>query len=299
MKISYCIVFIIFLSSCAEVPKFDGQKSYDYVKTQIDFGPRNPGSKGHIEFTKWLVNFFKSTDASVKFQSFKWTDERFNKSYNMNNIIVSFYPEKRNRVLLAAHFDTNPISEKDKIEENKLKPVLGANDGASGVAVLLQIAEILNKNEANYGVDIVLFDGEDLGDAKNPDNYCLGSKHFAKTMKNYKPQFGILLDMVGHKTAQFRYELNSLYRQESFLKSVWTKAEELGYGHLFLKEKGLAINDDHVPLLEAGISIIDIIDMDVIEGKDDTHHTQNDVLDYISAETLEAVGNVVLHMIYD
>lgn len=283
-------------------PEFDAGLTYEFIKQQISFGPRNPNSTGHLRTKEFILNYLKKNADTVFTQEFIYPAYGGEK-LNLSNIIASFNSQSKYRILLCAHWDTRPRSDKDKNPANREKPILGANDGASGVAVLLTIAKILSENKVNYGVDIVLFDGEDYGKEGDLLNYSLGAKYFAQNKPEYiRPQFAILLDMVGDKEAQFKKEPNSIRFAPDIVDLVWNLANKLNL-KTFSNEFSSPIYDDHIPLGELGIKIINIIDAELI-GADSPNprrnywHTQNDTIENISKETLKEVGQLLIHLIY-
>jgi Zn-dependent M28 family amino/carboxypeptidase len=232
--------------------------------------------------------------AMVTRQPFMQSLPRLNKSVTMTNVIASFNAEKEERVLLCAHWDSRPWADQDPQVENRDKPILGANDGASGVAVLLEIARNIQKSEPLYGVDIILFDGEDSGLPGQSETYALGSQYFAQNKDfRYQPKYGILLDMVGDKDLQIYQEKNSLAYAPQIVEMVWNRAQELGFP-AFIPTPGYEVTDDHLPLLRVGIPTIDIIDFDY-----DYWHTLEDTPDKCSPESLKQVGQVVLSLLYE
>lgn len=284
------------------VPSFNADSAYYFVKKQVDFGPRVPNSVAHKKAGDYFIAQFKTYGATVKVQEFTATTFD-NTKVNLRNIIASFNLEKKKRILLAAHWDTRPFSDKDKEKPNSSFD--GANDGGSGVGVLLEIARTIKQQPTDVGIDIILFDGEDWGERTEtqapplPANlqfwWCLGSQHWAKNkhVPNYSAYFGILLDMVGAKNARFGYEAYSLDYAPSVVDKVWKTAAKLGYTNTFVNEKDGGIIDDHVAVnLHAKIPMIDIISFH------DSHHTQKDNMDIISKETLNAVGQTLLQVIY-
>ncbi|CUS81495.1 M28 family peptidase, partial [Candidatus Kryptobacter tengchongensis] len=183
------------------IPDFNENSAFEYLKKQVSFGPRVPNSNAHEECKNFLINEISKYADAVNVQEF--THSYLGKNFKLSNIIASFNLKSGFRILLCAHWDSRPYADEEREASKRIQPVPGANDGASGVAVLLEIARILKDNPAPIGVDIVFFDGEDLGIAGDLDNFCIGSKYFAKNKPvNYLPQFGILLDMVGDKELQ-------------------------------------------------------------------------------------------------
>lgn len=296
-KLSLVSLFFFFFIgvSCSSdhSSEFKGERAYQYLKEECQFGPRNPGSPGHRALKKYLLDFFSTYSNLVKSQDFAWEDTTGNLKLELSNIIVSFYPEKKERVLLCAHWDTRPWADRDSNPENHSTPILGANDGASGVAVLMELAPILSKKKTRYGVDLVFFDAEDLGSDDRPERWCLGSNYFSRNLGGYKASFGILLDMVGDKDLQIYKEGYSNHYAKEVVDLVWSKAEKLSISNFKPEVKNFLI-DDHISLIKAGIPCIDIIDFDYPYW-----HTLGDTPDKCSPESLEKVGKVLLKVLYD
>lgn len=284
------------------IPAFDGQEAYNYVQKQVDFGTRVPGTDTHKQCKDWLVSELKSLGAEVKVQEFKasFFDVKDAESYN---IIAAINPKLKNRVLLAAHWDTRLLADKDDKDQDK--PIDGADDGASGVGILLQIAKIIKNNPIDLGIDIIFFDAEDNGiDAdtpaeSKPESWCLGSQYWYNNIdRNYKAKFGILLDMVGAKDAMFPLEGYSRDHAGAYQEKIWTLAGRMGYGDLFQKKlMGGGITDDHVYMIKAGIPSVDIINYPS-DGFGHYHHTHDDNMDNIDPNTLRIVGQVVTAVLY-
>jgi hypothetical protein len=293
-----------------DVPPLNADSAYFFVESQVKLGPRVPNSEAHREAAAFLVNRLKSYGAMVveqDFQAFTYDHQQL----KLKNIIASFFPQATKRILLAAHWDTRPFADKD--DKNKNASFDGANDGASGVGVLLEIARVLSSSKApRVGVDIILFDGEDWGEKEGMSSvelregqeswWCLGSQYWAKNKhkKSYSAHYGILLDMVGAKRSQFYREEISLQFAAKTVEKVWDKAAQLGYSDYFVKQNVGGITDDHVFVNQlAKIPMIDIVPYKAGIGFfGDYHHTTKDNLDLISKETLEAVGNTLLHVLY-
>lgn len=276
-------------------PAFDGAQAYRYLTAQTDFGPRNPNSKGHKACMAYLENELKRYADEVTLQRF--SHKGYNETLNLANVFARFNPTASKRILLLAHWDTRPRAEEDPDPAQRDRPIIGANDGASGVAILLELARMFKTTPPPIGVDILLTDGEDYGDAQKDGNnelYFLGAKHFAKTKSpEYVPQFGILLDMVGDRDLQLPMEQNSMRFAPQLMDIVWAAAEEHGITQ-FIRVPGEMISDDHLPMNEAGIPTIDIIDFQYPYW-----HTQQDTPDKCSPQSLEAVGTVVAAVVYN
>jgi hypothetical protein len=279
------------------IPAFNGRDAFGYLVRQTSFGPRNPGSKGHQECLDFMTSTLQGFADDVRLQQF--TQAGYDgEVLRLTNVIASFRPESTARILLCAHWDTRPRAEHDPDRSRRNQAILGANDGASGVAVLLEIASLLKKEHPRIGVDLVFFDGEDYGREGDQENYLLGSRHFAKNLPSrYFPRFGVLLDMVGDTNLELPREKHSVRYAPDIVDLVWGKARELGISQ-FLDEPGEEILDDHVPLNEAGIKTIDLIDFNYPDQTNQYWHTHQDTPEHCSAESLEAVGTVLTHVLY-
>ena len=277
-----------------QYPLFDGKRSFDHLIAQTKFGPRNPGSDGHSKCLLYLESELKKNADKVTLQRFN--QNGYNETLHLTNVFAQFNLNASQRILLTAHWDTRPRGEEDPIPEMRNKPIIGANDGASGVAVLLELARIFKNSPPPIGVDILLSDGEDYGDSRkdgNTDLYFLGARHFAKTKPaDYNPQFGILLDMIGDRDLQIPLEQNSMKFAPQLMDLIWNTAEEVQVTQ-FVRIPGESISDDHFALNDAGIPTIDIIDFQYPHW-----HTHQDTADKCSSESLEAVGKVLSALIY-
>lgn len=289
-------------------PMFSGDSAWHAVEKQVSFGPRVPGSPAHAACADWLVGKFKSYGAEVVVQEAKVT------LYDgtlipMKNIIAKYQPEKNNRILLMAHWDSRPFADHDNDPAKRDLPIAGANDGGSGVGVLLEIARSLHMQATPLGIDLILFDVEDYGAPSHrkveskPEFWCLGSQYWARNphVAGYFARFGILLDMVGAPNATFPMEEVSRFYAQSVLDKVWTAGSDMGYGRFFSFEKTPQLIDDHRYINEIiGIPSIDIIQID--PSMDNSFgsywHTQSDNMSNISKETLAAVGKAVQRVIY-
>lgn len=300
--VAFVILAIIFTfvpreGASQPIPTFSGRDAFVYLTKQTDFGPRNPNSRGHTECLRFLGDNLRRSADRVRLQHFTHKGYE-NEELWLTNVIASFRPELQDRILLCAHWDTRPRAERDPNTMRRNQPILGANDGASGVAVLLHLADLMKAEPPPIGVDIVLFDGEDYGVEGDLSNYLLGSRFFvSKTAADYQPRFGILLDMVGDKFLEIPKERNSLHFAPDIVELVWNKAAELGITE-FVSKAGYAIFDDHIPLNEAGIKTINIIDFNYPDKTNRFWHTHKDTPENCSPESLEAVGTVVTHVIY-
>jgi hypothetical protein len=288
-------------------PTFDPDSAFYFVKSQTDFGPRVPNTEAHRNCALFLQQKLEQYCDKVIVQPFAATTFDGTK-INCKNIIGSFFPEKEKRVLLAAHWDSRPIADNDPNPANRDKPVDGANDGASSVGVLLEIARQLKEHSPEIGVDIIFFDAEDWGipgGQRGPDDWwALGSQYWAKKTHtpNYKAEFGILLDMVGAPNAKFLQEGYSTEYAPKIVSKVWAKAFQLGFRDYFLNFPGNPIIDDHLYVNKiAKIPMINIIHQDNTTGTGfvSTWHTLQDNIDNIDKYTLYVVGTTVLAVIKD
>jgi hypothetical protein len=286
----------------AGLPQFLGSNAYDHVVAQVGFGPRNPNSEGHSKTLKYLLDELAKYTSNIVQQN--WVHDGYNgEKLNLTNIIASFNPSATRRILLVAHWDTRPRGEQDPDSSQRMKPILGANDAGSGVGVLLELARVMKEHPPTVGIDILLVDGEDYGKESDLDSYFLGARYFAKNLPpGFKPAFGVLLDMVGDRNASFPMEANSMHYAPDVMRTLWDAASALGL-HQFKRMQGPGISDDHLPLNEAGIPTIDIIDADMVGNNTNDPsrqywHTQEDTIDKVSAETLGAVGRLMVYMIY-
>ena len=288
------------------IPDFNSDSAYYFVKKQVDFGPRVPNTKPHKQCSEYLVSKLKSFNFTVTVQ--EGEVYTFNNSkLNLNNIIAAYKPEATDRILLFAHWDTRPFADQDTKDKNF--PIDGASDGASGVAVLLEVARQINLSNPTIGIDIIFFDAEDFGQPdgsmteRQSDTYCLGSQYWARHphKANYRPRFGILLDMVGGKNATFTKEGTSLNYAPSVARKVWAAAKKIGYSNYFSTKSTDWITDDHLYINKiAKIPSIDIIQYDESTRSNFAAywHTHNDNMSAIDAATLKAVGQTLLEVIY-
>lgn len=289
-----------------EVPDFSSGLVYQYIEDQVNFGPRVPNSEAHREAVRYMRDHFAETagENSVYVQSFQ--TEVYGDTLQLHNILASFGAGNQDRIMLSAHWDSRPHSDEEPDSLDQMKPVLGADDGASGVAVLMELANVFSENPPPVGVDIILFDGEDYGRKSDLDHYFLGSRHWGNNppVPGYKPRFGILLDLVGGVNATFPKEGYSMAFAPNLVNEIWAIGQEFGYDELFINELGGEIADDHYIVRRVtGIPMIDIINYRMsptgqIEFPD-YWHTQQDNLEIIDPDVLQAVGDVLLELIYN
>lgn len=319
--IALLIIFSFALSSCknkqeetpqvkkdsivVHIPTFNADSAYQYIQEQVDFGPREPNSKAHDACGKYLIKSLEDFGAAVTVQMVDLIgfDGTILKA---SNIIGSYNTAKTTRILLLAHWDTRPWSDHDTNPANKNKPLDGANDGASGVGVLMEIARQLNQQLPEVGIDILFTDMEDYGEPQwypaehKAESWCLGAQYWARNphVPGYRARYGILLDMVGAPNATFPKEAYSMNYASHVVEKVWNEAKSNGFGNYFINKQAGAITDDHVPINQIlGIPTIDIIYFDD-NGFGAYWHTQDDTMEHIDKSTLHAVGQTLLGVIY-
>ena len=295
-------------------PVFNADSAYAFTKAQCDFGPRNMNSRGHDLCGEWIVNKFREYGCKVTTQRANLTGYD-GTTLRSCNIMASINPEATTRILLCAHWDSRPWADNDPDQSNWKKPIIAANDAASGVAVMLELARIINNGKAEkalrpqLGVDFVCFDAEDWGTPQwadvpdDADSWALGAQYWSKNLpQGYEARYGILLDMVGGVGAQFFQEGISLQYAPEIVKKVWRSAREVGFGSYFPKRMGGMVTDDHVPVNRyARIPTIDIIPFypDCKQsGFGPTWHTLADNMENIDRNTLRAVGQTLVQVIY-
>ena len=313
---------VLLFSACSSKPKtldrpaFCADSAYAYIEKQMSFGPRVPNSKGHNDCAVWLIQKLRSFGAEVELQRGQMPDYRGNMQ-QIYNIIAHFTPSSSPRILLGAHYDTRPWCDEEENYSDRYYNVPGANDGASGVGVLLEVARQIGLKVADSTlttpVDIIFFDVEDMGSPRfytgqeREDTWCLGSQLWATNYANNIKlsnseasngyQYGIILDMVGAPDASFPREMYSTQYAGNYQQQIWSAAQKLGYGSMFNNQQSYPITDDHYYVnYIAGIPCVDIIHYDIRNATGFPHwwHTRNDNMDNISKSTLQAVGEVVM-----
>ena len=313
------LILFATVSGCDSIERFRGPKTafngdsaLAYARTQVAFGPRVPGTNSHREAGDWIVAQLRTRADSVEEQKWVHVTQR-GQSLAMRNIIARFRPALEQRVLFITHWDTRPTAENDRNLGARSRPIAGANDGASGVGLLVALADALTKTPPTVGVDLLFVDGEDYGDfedasdtTKNKD-VLIGSQYFARTMPpGYKPIYGVVWDMIGDAALQVFQEGYSVNAAPEVVSRVWGVAKELGYEKHFIPETRPAITDDHLPFIRKGLRVIDVIDIDYCAdggtscGGDATrnlHHTHGDTIDRLSARSLQIVGDVALTLV--
>lgn len=285
--------------------RFNADSAFAFVKAQCDFGARVPNSPAHDRCAAYIVAQFKRYGLQVQEQ--KTTLKGWDgKQLKCNNIIASYRPELKDRIVLCSHWDSRPWADADPDSSKHREPVMAANDGASGVAVLLEIARQIKEINPSYGVDFVCFDTEDYGapywGKQSPDqsDWCLGSRYWASNLpKGYKPRCGILFDMVGGNDARFPFEYFSMKYAQDVVARVWAAAAAVGADNLFVQDDGTMVEDDHIPMNQiAGIPTIDII-TNTGTGFSETWHTTRDTPENISVDVLRGVGQTLIQFLHE
>jgi Zn-dependent M28 family amino/carboxypeptidase len=299
INIILTISTIIVLSSCNNaVPNFDKGNAFRYLVEQCEFGPRNPGSNGYKQCLDYLQKTLVGFADTVLLQPFILDDLVDEKSYDLTNIIARFKVDEPEQLLIGAHWDTRPWADEDPVPEKRNDPIIGANDGASGVAVILELARILNASPPPIGITLVLFDGEDMGRSGTPKSYAQGSLAFAKDLPIEKPDEAIILDMIGDAELHIPIERYSYQQNRQLVKKLWSLAKGLSLD-AFESRIEYSIYDDHVPLWdEAKIPAVDIIDFNYPNSYTNYWHTTQDLPEYCSAESLGQIGTLLVHYIY-
>ncbi|WP_300814843.1 M28 family peptidase [uncultured Bacteroides sp.] len=296
-------------TEAVSVPQFDADSAWQYVKAQVDFGPRVPNTAAHRACGDYLAARLEQFGAKV-YNQYADLVAYDNTILKARNIIGAYNPDSRRRVLLCAHWDSRPYADEESDAKQQQTPILGANDGASGVGVLLEVARQLQRQAPAIGIDIIFFDAEDYGipsfykGAYKADTWCLGSQYWGRVphVSGYNARYGILLDMVGGKNATFYQELFSKRTASKQVKKIWEAAHRLGFERFFPKQDGTEVTDDHLYVYNLrGIPCVDIINYDpnCDTGFGDFWHTTDDNMDVIDKGTLNAVGQTVLEVIYN
>ncbi|MBC8384987.1 MAG: M28 family peptidase [Candidatus Cloacimonetes bacterium] len=284
-------IFVLFASCSNSIPEFKKEEAFTFLEEQCDLGTRFPGSE-EIELCRnYIISTLDQFGAVIEKQEFFVEIEAV--QYAGVNIIASYFPEMNRRILLGAHYDTRPWADKEENQNLHNSAIIGANDGASGVAVLLEIAAVLSDNPSpRFGVDLVFFDLEDMGNYGDNGSWCLGSKYFAENFPLKIPEKAIIVDMIGDADLQIFMEYYSYHNSPKLVNEIWNIAKVRGF-YEFKHKIGTAVVDDHLPLIRNGINAIDIIDFDYPYW-----HTLEDTPDKCSAKSLYIVGQTLLDLIY-
>ena len=281
-------------------PEFDGERAFAKVERQVMFGPRIPGTAGHIAQLEWMTQELASLAPDLVADTFSYITT-YDDSLTLVNLTARFLPEMERRILILTHWDTRPQSDQGATQAERDIPPPGANDGASGTAVLLELARLLAENPPPLGVDLLFVDGEDYG----PDavDMFIGARHYAELLvggdlPGARPMYGVLLDMVGDSDPSFLVEPYSQEAASVVVSKVWRAAARLGHADVFPESLGVRLNDDHVPLIQAGLPTANVIDFTYGGPTNPFWHTPNDSPANVSARTLGIVGQVVTELIY-
>ena len=295
--ISLCLVYE--LCGQARVPDFSAKNAFNELMKQCEFGPRDPGSEGHKKALEYYLTIFNKTADTTFVQEFDDIMPRTRKKVKMSNVIAQFNPKNSKQIMISAHWDTRPWAENSSTIMRKNQPIIGANDGASGVAVILELAKIMKKNPPPIGVSLVLFDAEDYGTSADSWSYAKGSQFFAQNIPINYPMYAINLDMIADREPEFYIERYSYQQNPALVLELWELAESLNLD-TFKKQAKYTIFDDNVPLYQmAGIPAIDIIDFDFPNEKTNYHHTHQDIVQNCSPKGLGEVGTLMLNHIYN
>jgi hypothetical protein len=300
-RLSGSLALLALFTACSEPRRappreFDGAAALRYVETQVAFGPRVPGTEGHRRMAAWLDSLARAKADTVIIQD--WVNVTSKGArVPLHNVMMRFNPAAPDRILYLAHWDTRPTADKAIDSADHHKPIAGANDGASGVAVLLGVADALRKTPSPLGVDLLFVDGEDFGSFEDSTETLLGARYYAKNQApGPKPLFAVLFDMVGDRDLQIYQEGNSLLGAPEVVERVWDAAKIAGYEKVFIATPAQGLIDDHLPLQQAGIRAIDVIDFNY-GNTNRLWHTTDDTVDKLSAASLQAVGDVAMAVI--
>ena len=298
MKLLFYLISLNIIYS-QEIPYFSEKRAINLLYEQCDFGPRHPGSIGHEKMKIYLKNFLTPLCDSLFVMHEEAKNPFDDEIMKLTNFFARYNINAPFRFIIMAHWDSREYADKDPTLSNRKLPVIGANDGASGVAIILSLAEILSKHPVlNIGIDLLLVDGEDQGVSGNSESFGIGTQLFSKHIPNPRPEFAICLDMVADTEQHFLMEQFSLMQAPNIVEEIWTLANDLGYFQ-FEKKIGHAIMDDHYYLYKhAQIPAIDIIDFDYPNKEINYWHTINDTPDNCSSQSLKTIGIVMTHYIY-
>ena len=291
-KLIFFLFLMLVISSCADnYPSFDVNNAFEHLQKQCELGVRYPGSDGIELCRDYIINNLTKYNAEIELQ--KFTVVLNGEEIEGVNILASFYPQMSRRILLGAHYDTRPWADKEEDATLHKTPILGANDAASGVAVLLELAEIISAQQPQqFGIDMVFFDLEDMGAYGTNETWCLGSSYFADNYTKPKPEKAIVIDMIGDADLSINMEYFSYHNSPNLVREVWEIADQLGYNE-FKSRIVNRIYDDHYPLIAIGINAIVVIDFEY-----PSWHTLEDTPDKCSPHSLGVVGKTMVNLIY-
>lgn len=271
---------------------FNPQNAFEHLHAQCEMGRGVPGTNAHYRCLKYIKDHLSSYSLTVEVQEFAGTPSLIGKTVVFKNIIGRYAPENEQKRILSAHWDTRPVAEKDPEAAARVYPISGANDGASGVAVLLEVARVISLRKPALGIDFIFFDGEDLGTSGRGREWCLGSRYYASHLSESERKaiiFGINIDMIGDRELLIKIERESFSSAPHLVDKLWKTGEQLYPEHFSRMFYPAAILDDHSPFLERGIEYIDVIDYGY-----PFWHTQEDTIDKCSSRSLEIVGTTLL-----
>jgi glutaminyl-peptide cyclotransferase len=307
-------LLLVSATACDKFPSrphtaFNADSALSYTGQQVAFGPRVPGTPAAAKAGDWIVSMMKARGAVVTEQRWKWKPPQGD-SLPLRNILARYNPAATQRILYITHWDSRPVADSDPVIGNRHDPIPGANDGASGVGLFIALGDAIRKTPPTVGVDLLFVDGEDYGSNWEPPyaDVLLGSQYFVEHLPSpdYKPIYGVLWDMIADANLDIPQEPNSVRAAPEVVTRVWQKAAEYGYGKYFLDQAyPLPITDDHVPFINKGFRVIDVLDLEY--GPPDAqghaspnyHHTLQDTMDHISAKSFQIVGDVALGLLMD
>jgi glutaminyl-peptide cyclotransferase len=301
------------LGACDKLPMraktaFNADSAFSYTRQQVAFGPRVPGTPAAVKAGDWIVAMMKARADTVIEQ--RWMHHTVKgDSLPMRNVLARFRPAATQRILYVTHWDTRPMADSDPVLGNRGTPIPGANDGAAGVGLFVALGDALKKTPPNVGVDLLFVDGEDYGANFDPPYFdvLIGSQYFVNHLPtpDYKPIYGVLWDMIADADLNIMQEAKSVQSAPEVVSRVWQKAADLGYSKYFISQVGQDVTDDHVPFLEKGFRMIDVIDLDYGplgpdgQAHPNYHHTLDDTMEHISKKSFQIVGDVALALITD
>jgi glutaminyl-peptide cyclotransferase len=290
-------VIVALLTSCTKVPpptkppRFDQQRAFQRLEQLCSLGPRNHNSEGKTKAEEWIAKSLKEAGAEVTIHEFQHTPKNSTQSEKFRNIVARIKPEAKTRVMIGTHYDTRATADKDPDPGKKTQPIIGANDGGSGVAVLLEMATLWQQQPPPIGVDLIFFDGEDFGREGELEDYFLGSRAYTRDFSDYRPVWGVVIDMVGDASFAIRKERDSLARAPAIVERLWSAAARVRSTGI-LDERGGRVIDDHTAFLDKGIPVVLMIDFSYA-----SFHTTADTLDKCSPDSLGQVGRAIMEAV--